>query len=167
MRRILIRINNYITRRRRIRVPPEKLLLLAPHCLQNQDCRRKVTVDLAECARCGLCRVSDIIGLCREYGIAGHLAGGGRHALDTVRKPEVRAVVAVACEKELCEGIFAAFPKPVLAVVNELPNGPCRNTTVDIAAVRAAILELLEKADPCSVTEKQGVQPAQSVGGQP
>ncbi len=151
IRRFFIRLNNIVTRcRRRRRVAPERLLLLGPHCLQLHSCDRKVTDDLDQCARCGGCRVSEMLDLCHEYGIRGHLVGGGRRALAKVRQPDVTAVIAVACEKELCEGIMAAFPKPVLAVSNECPNGPCRDTTVDIAAVRAAILELLDPAQSVS-----------------
>lgn len=61
-----------------------------------------------------------------------------------VRRPEVKAVVAVACEKELVQGIRAAFPKPVLAIPNQTPEGSCVNTIVDPAAVVKGI-ELLIK----------------------
>ncbi len=145
LRNALIRMNNVLTRWRRVRVAPAQLLLLAPHCLQFTGCDRKVTNDLEACARCGQCTVSDLVGLCREYGIRGHVVGGGRRALEQVRDPAVRAVVAVACEKELWAGICAAFPKPVLAVTNRLPNGPCRDTSVDAPLVRAAIRSLLRE----------------------
>lgn len=144
LRRFFIRINNLITLgRRRHRVAPRHLLLIGPHCLQQHRCSHKVTDALTQCARCGACRVSELVGLCREYGIRGHLVGGGRLALEAVRRPDVTTVIAVACEKELCQGILAAFPKPAMAVPNQCPNGPCRDTTVDISEVRAAIEALL------------------------
>ena len=59
-----------------------------------------------------------------------------------VLRPEVKAVVAVACEKELVQGIRAAFPKPVVAVPNMTPEGSCRNTVVDPVAVVKAIESL-------------------------
>jgi hypothetical protein len=43
----------------------------------------------------------------------------------------------------LVYGIFAAWPKPVLAVRNTTPEGPCRNTMADPAVVAAAIGEFL------------------------
>lgn len=147
LRRFLIRINNAITLvRRRHRVAPDNLLLLGPHCLQQHRCSRNVTEALTQCARCGACRVSDLVDLCREYGIRGHLVGGGRLALEAVRRADVTAVIAVACEKELCQGILAAFPKPAMAVPNQCPNGSCRDTTVNITEVRAAIESLLSQA---------------------
>ncbi len=139
----IIRWNNWLTRRRGVRVPPGNLLLLAPRCLQNSACKRPVTDGLAACARCGRCDVSALVGLCKQFGIRGRLAGGGRQAIGDVRRPDVRAVVAIACEQELWDGIRAAFPKPVYAVCNRRPRGPCRDTAVDVAEVRAAIEAML------------------------
>jgi hypothetical protein len=56
-----------------------------------------------------------------------------------VKQDCVDAVVAVACEKELREGMRATFPKPVLGIINLRPNGPCRDTDVDVAQVEDAM----------------------------
>jgi len=143
MRRLLIRLSNALTRRRRVRVPARNLLLLVPHCLQNSGCQQNVSRDLDRCRRCGQCDMAALLALRDRYGLLCHMAGGGREALHYVEQPEVRAVVAVACEKELVDGIRASFPKPVLAVANQRPHGPCRDTRVDVAAVEAAVRELL------------------------
>ena len=81
------------------------------------------------------------------YGVVACVVGGGRQALEHVRRKSVKAVVAVACERELVEGIWAAFPKPVLAVSNRTPEGPCRNTTADVKDVEAAIESLVGQMD--------------------
>ena len=60
-----------------------------------------------------------------------------------VRDSSVKIVVAVACEKELSDGILAAFPKPVVAVPNLQPEGPCKNTRVNIDAAIAAVKSLI------------------------
>jgi hypothetical protein len=39
----------------------------------------------------------------------------------------------------LKHGILAAWPKPVLAVTNITPEGPCRNTLADPGKVAEAI----------------------------
>ena len=44
---------------------------------------------------------------------------------------------------KLLDGIRACFPKPVLAVPNRRPNGPCKDTRVDLDAVRLAIESLI------------------------
>lgn len=147
-RRLIIRLNNAWVRKRRARVPAANLLVLLPHCLQCGLCRQNVSHDLAECQRCGRCDVAELLALRDELGFPCRVAAGGREALALTRDPTVRAVVAVACDKELFEGIRGAFPKPVLAVSNETPNGPCHDTRVDVAKVRAAVQEMLETARP-------------------
>lgn len=121
------------------------LLLLLPHCLQRTECGEKVQADVNRCKRCGQCRIAGLLELRDRYGIQCAVASGGREAVNIVRRKDVKAVVAVACEKELVEGIRGAFPKPVLAVCNTRPRGPCRHTEVDISRVEAAIEELLLK----------------------
>ncbi len=64
-------------------------------------------------------------------------------------KNDVAAILAVACRKELAEGIQAAFPKRVVGVLNSWPNGPCKDTDVD-AAELASALESMVKRDTTS-----------------
>jgi hypothetical protein len=146
MRTLLIRLNNWITRLRNVRVPPQNLLLLVPHCLQRSACTHNVIHNLDQCRLCGQCNVTELIRIRDEYGLLCNLASGGRQAVGMVRRPEVKAVVAVACEKELLDGIRASFPKPVLAVPNSRPHGPCRDTCVNIQALEAALAEVLCEA---------------------
>lgn len=130
---------NRLTRLRRPRCKPENLLLLVPSCLQYSSCPHRVTADLANCKRCGKCQVKDIIELGEEYGVQCAIATGGRLALKRVKAEDVKAVVAVACAKELREGMRATFPKPVLGVINLQPCGPCKDTQVEMSKVREAI----------------------------
>lgn len=142
-RRWVISWNNQLVRMRRVRVAPENLLLLLPHCLQCSLCRQRVSHDLAECKRCGNCDMAGLLQLRDETRIQCRVAAGGREALATIRNPTVKAIVAVACEKELYEGICSAFPKPVLAITNSAPKGPCHDTRVEVERVRAAVQGML------------------------
>ncbi len=140
---LILGLNRLRNRFHNGRVRPANLLLLVPHCLQRCTCESNITQDIDRCNRCGRCNVADMLQLRDEFGIRCHLVSGGREAIAVVRDPAVKAVVAVACEKELADGIRAVIPKRVVAIPNERPNGPCKNTRVDIGAVRAAILDLL------------------------
>jgi hypothetical protein len=144
-RRLVIAVNNRITRMRRVRVAASEVMLLLPHCLQRTGCDRNLIRGIDECLRCRRCNVPEFIGLKNEMGVRCAVAGGGRQASQLVRDPGVRAVVAVACENELAEGIFAAFPKPVIAVSNECPNGPCRDTCANVGSVRRALESMIVK----------------------
>ena len=137
--RSLVRLNNWITKLRRVRVPAANVLLLVPHCLQRTGCAQNVIQGIDACRRCGQCDVSGILSLRDASGVACNIVSGGREASAMVKDARVRAVVAVACEKELADGILASFPKPVMAVPNLRPCGPCRDTRVDLAAVRIAL----------------------------
>lgn len=147
----IVGLNSVLLRLRSPKCPPESLLMLIPSCLQSSECSKRVTVDTANCARCGRCPVGAMLDLADEYGIRAACATGGRLALELVKDDSVRAVVAVACEKELRAGIMGAFPKPVFAVCNRRPNGPCKDTTVDEESVRRAIESVLESFMPDTV----------------
>ena len=138
-RGLLIAADNWLVRHARRRVPLANLLVLLPRCLQCAGCGQAVIEDLAACRQCGRCDVAALLRLREETGVRFCMAGGGRAAAALTRRPDVRAVVACACEKELIDGIRVVFPKPVLAVRNDTPEGFCRNTRVDLAHVRAAI----------------------------
>lgn len=139
----LINLNNALTGRRHVRVQPESLLLLLPHCMQWNGCDAKVKEDIMACRQCGRCRIGQMRELTERYHIRCVVASGGRRAIAEVRRPETKAVVAVACEKELIAGILATIPKPVLAVTNSRPCGDCCNTCVDPQRVEEAIKALL------------------------
>ena len=142
---LIIRFNNWLVRLRNVRVEPESVLLLLPHCLQRTACPHKLIHDMESCERCGQCDIAGILALRDELKIKCSVVSGGREALRETRDKAVRVIVAIACEKELFDGIRAAFPKPVLAVSNKTPNGPCRDTVVSLAHVKSAIREVIEE----------------------
>jgi hypothetical protein len=142
--RSFVKFNNWLTRLRRTQVRAENLLLLVPRCLQKNGCTQTLGETIDDCKACGQCNVTDLLTIRDEFGIHCSLAAGGREALAFVRNPQIKAVVAVACEKELTQGILAVFPKPVLGVLNIQTNGPCRNTHLNPDLVRAAIRSVLK-----------------------
>ena len=64
-------------------------------------------------------------------------------ARQAVKNARPKAIVAVACERDLTSGIQDVFPLPVLGVLNERPNGPCFNTRADMHKVEEAICAFL------------------------
>jgi hypothetical protein len=67
------------------------------------------------------------------------LATGGRQAATRAKAPGIKAIVAVACEKELRAGVFAALPKAVLGCTISWPCGPCKDTTIRMETVEEAV----------------------------
>jgi len=115
-------------------------------CLQNMDCPYKLTVDVHACRRCGKCPIKDLMELEAETGTHLVMASGGTFARKFIQELRPRAVVAIACEKDLVSGIkdMNEVHIPVIGVLNERPNGPCQNTNVQLRKVRQAIAEFTE-----------------------
>jgi len=139
IKRSFIAVNNNLVSAKRIKIEPHQLLLLAPHCLQNSDCLHKVTGNIDNCRRCGKCNVNDILNLRDRYGIRVGMATGGTLARKYVRDYRPKAIVAIACERDLTSGILDANPVPVLGVTNLRPEGPCQNTRVSLQRVDEAV----------------------------
>jgi len=139
-----VKILNFLTRVRRPTCPPERLLLLIPTCLQRTECEQKITADVENCQRCGRCKIDDVLEISDRYGTQRMVATGGRLALQRAQDDKVEGVVAIACEKELQEGLWGVFPKPALGIINIRPHGPCQDTDVDLDEVEETIRELTE-----------------------
>ena len=143
--RMIIYMNNLVVKGRRVRrLKPENVLVLLASCLQAAKCKQNVIGDMAECRRCGLCKLGPLIDLCERKTVKLAMAKGGRVAVALARGRDVKAIIAVACEKELRSGIFACLPKPVIALINRRPNGPCCETDIDVIEVERAIVRLTE-----------------------
>ena len=139
-----VAVNNALVKQHHVRVPSDRLLILTPHCLQLDTCPRKITRDIENCAQCGACSVGGLLGLCHKYHMHFVVATGGTLARQMVAKARPKAIIAVACERDLTSGIQDVFPIPVIAIFNERPFGPCFNTRVDINRVEEAIKMLSE-----------------------
>ena len=139
----IVALNNLVVRGRRKHVEPGELLLLLPSCLQSSRCNRNLAHDIRNCAGCGNCSVAGLLELADRYGVKPFIASGGRLAAIEAKKREIKAIVAVACKKELREGILAVLPKAVTAVVNLRPNGPCKDCSVNISEVEDAVRAFL------------------------
>jgi hypothetical protein len=126
-------------RAREVAPAAPRILALAPTCLQAGDCTREIAKDASLCERCGKCPVRDLVELAEQRDIELHFVAGGTLARSLVETRAPDAIVAVACERELTEGILFSRKVPVMAVPNTRPKGPCKETQVDIADVREAV----------------------------
>ena len=153
--RSFIAVSNQIIHQRHIRVPADRLLVVTPHCLQLATCPHKITRDpMANCQRCGGCDIGALVQLAEEMGFHFFVVTGGTLARQTVKKIRPKAVMAIACERDLTSGIQDVYPLPAVGVLNIRPNGPCYNTHVDIEQVRREIQAMLLPADPSDKKEK-------------
>ncbi len=144
IQRSFIEINNQLVQSNTHKTRASRLLLLLPQCIQDFDCDIKITGNIQNCKRCGKCEIKDLIELSEKHKVKIAVATGGTLARRIVVKMRPEAIVAVACELDLTSGIRDTYPIPVIGVLNQRPNGPCYNTTVDIAKVKEALGHFIE-----------------------
>jgi hypothetical protein len=137
--RSFIEVSNHLVRNRHLRFDPDRVLILAPHCIQLDVCRHKVTRKVDNCKRCGKCNVGDLLDLSQRLGVHLAVVPGGTLARQVIKTIRPRAVLAVACERDLVTGIQDVFPLPVVGLLNDRPQGPCCNTRVDVALVERSV----------------------------
>ncbi|MBN1189266.1 MAG: DUF116 domain-containing protein [Dehalococcoidales bacterium] len=122
------------------RVEPCQRILLLPHCLRrSQTCTARYDREGLQCQACNPeCPVNLLRTAALESGYLGVcVAPGGRMAVQYVKEKRPRAIVAVACEKELEEGVEGVKSlardsiSPLIVVIPLLKNG-CLDTEVDI-----------------------------------
>ncbi|MDI6786355.1 MAG: DUF116 domain-containing protein [bacterium] len=130
-----IKANNFILKKKWIKINTNKLLILAPHCLQNSECHQNIIIDINNCQGCGKCNLKNLLEVYHQYQISLFIVTGGSIARQKIIEGKYQGIIAIACEKEIEEGIRSSFPLPVFAVINERPHGPCTNTKVDIKKI--------------------------------
>ncbi|WP_177503992.1 DUF116 domain-containing protein [Anaerosinus sp.] len=141
--RSFIEVSNQIIRNRGIKIHAKNLLLVTPHCLQEETCPHKITRDVKNCKKCGRCQIGDLLKLSEKYGFSFAVVTGGTLARQIIKKVKPKAVLSIACERDLTSGIQDIYPLPVIGVLNQRPFGPCNNTRVNVNEVEKAIKEFL------------------------
>lgn len=120
-----------------------RLLVLLPHCLQFHDCKVRITRDINDCADCGDCDICQLKDLGKRYDIQIGIANGGTLARKIVNETQPDAIIAVACHRDLTDGVRESWHYPVYAVLNERPYGPCHDTRVNVDTVESIIKKIL------------------------
>lgn len=129
-------------------IQAEDTILLLPHCLRvSSTCRATAGEDGLECVECNAaCQVNLLRKAAMEMGYRGVcIAPGGSLALKYVKKTKPLAIVAVACEKELSEGVtnvkelFGGNGEAPEVTIIPLVKDGCIDTRVDIKKAIAEI----------------------------
>jgi hypothetical protein len=109
-----VKVYNGLALMRGRKVEQGELLLLIPRCLS------KATLD-------------GVLGIAGKYGVPVFVATRGQLARRVIRERRPRAVVAVACERDMVSGLHDVAGKiPVLGLTMTLPSGPCKDASLDL-----------------------------------
>jgi len=110
-----IDIYNTLAVRRGRKIGKGELLVLIPRCLSKQA-------------------LDGVLEIAGRYEVPVFVATRGQLARRVIRERRPRAVVAVACERDMMTGLRDVAGKlPVLGLTMQLPNGPCRDATIDLS----------------------------------
>lgn len=121
-----IKVYNGLASRRGRKVGQGELLVLIPRCLS------KVTLD-------------GVLGVAGKYGVPVFVATRGQLARRVIRERRPRAVVAVACERDMVTGLHDVAGKvPVLGLTMTLPSGPCKDASLDMGQLERWIQNYLQ-----------------------
>ena len=135
IRESFVNVNNSFIKIGKQKFNPNDILVLLPHCLQNYDCSFRVTNNINNCIDCGKCKIMDLKRISKDYHINIAIATGGTLARKIIVQTKPKCIIAVACQRDLVDGLLEVFPIPVYGVLNERPFGPCINTTVDVQKI--------------------------------
>jgi uncharacterized protein len=109
-----IDVYNTLAERRGRTVGKGELLVLIPRCLSKEA-------------------LDGVLGIAGRYDVPVFVATRGQLARRVIRERRPRAVVAVACERDMMTGLRDVAGKlPVLGLTMQLPNGPCRDAVLDL-----------------------------------
>src|SRR2546425_1818294 len=121
-----IDVYNTLAERRRRRVGKGELLVLIPRCLSKQA-------------------LDGVLAIAGRYEVPVFVATRGQLARRVIRERRPRAVVAVACERDMMTGLRdVAGRLPVLGLTMRLPNGPCRDAMLDLDVMEQWVKRLVE-----------------------
>ena len=130
-----------------IAIAPADRVLLLPHCLRHSNtCKAKYNEEGLQCAHCSEdCAVNILTAVAKDSGYKGIcVAPGGRLAVKYVQGKRPKAVVAIACDKELEEGVegVKGLEKegldPVMIIIPLIKDG-CVDTVVDVQKAKRVI----------------------------
>lgn len=129
------------------KVPYKRRILLLPHCLRNsKECKAEYGPEGLQCTECGKCKLSQLVKEARKLGYKGvFILPGGSMVENIVKKYKPRAVLGVACYKEVMLG-FDTLKKEEIAVQGVLlTRAGCINTDVNVDDVIEKMKLIKEK----------------------
>jgi hypothetical protein len=107
------------------RVRANEMLILIPRCLSRAS-------------------LEGVMDIAKRYDVVTFVATRGAYARQAIRERRPKAVVAVACERDMISGLRdVAGRLPVLGLTMQLPNGPCKDASLDLVEMERFVRKYL------------------------
>jgi len=136
--------------------PYHERIILFPQCLRNPDCEAKSDKWGHHCVDCGRCGISRIKTLAEELGYAKVFIVRGGSVIELIFKAfkaTIKAVIGVACNKEVFLGNLVCEKHGVVTQSVFLTREGCYNTDVNFKQVEKCV-----QAIDSSIFEKHNKQ---------
>lgn len=113
-------------------IPPQRRLLLLPHCLKHAEgCPADYDEFGLDCRRCGACSIADFRTQAEDMGYRVLVAEGSPIVLKIIVSGYVDAILGVACLNVLEKAIDKILLAGIPCMAVPLLSSDCRNTSVD------------------------------------
>lgn len=129
-----IKVHNVLIKAHAATLNADRLLILLPRCLAK-EVRSQIMTRLSSL------QVTIVT------------AAGGEEARKAIMEHRPTLILACACERDLVSGLRDVAEKvPVLAIPNKRPEGPCKNTYLQLEKLEEALTFIEERKGSKTVT---------------
>jgi hypothetical protein len=120
-----MKVHNIFLGTKPIKTEGRRLLVLLPRCLTKE-------------ANKGMRQMRD------RYSFEMATVGGGSEARIKIRQKRPQMIIAIACERDLLSGFKDVNTHiPVIGFPNRRPEGPCKNTCIDLNEIENTVKKCL------------------------
>ena len=121
------------------RVPASDVMVFLPHCLRNEKCPAPQDEDGYHCKECGKCKIADAMRICRKMGSKVFILPGGSMLPRLLSKHKPKAVVGVACFRELSMAVCLVTKLKIPLQAVFLSKDGCKDTDFDVYELKQVL----------------------------
>jgi len=133
----LVELINDMQKNDFLKIQKENMAVFIPHCLRSMNsCKAKNTEEGYICARCGQCKIKDIVEMCEERGLRHFIVGGGKQVINIQKKYDFKGVIGIACFAET-QLALEKLNIPCRAIL--LKKDGCVNTEADLEDIKRVL----------------------------
>lgn len=153
--KIAIELRNHINKDNFAKVPTNERVVIVPQCLRNLKCPgRMSSEDGVHCRMCMKCVIGKFAKVGEKINTPLYIAPGGTFAKRILRQTAPKAVLGVACAKDLYEGTLMAKIADIPSQGILLKTTGCVETTVDHEKVIDTMLLNVDEEEAKKIKEE-------------
>lgn len=136
---IYIDLMNRINETRFRSVPASEIMIFLPQCLRNSKCPGPLDDEGYHCRECGRCKIADVMKIARRLESKVFILPGGSIVPRLLKKYNPKAVVGVACFRELSMAVSIVTRMNIPLQAIYLLRDGCRNTDFNLYELKEVL----------------------------